>query len=181
MRHALAIAMLLGACGLAGGCSREVSRQQVREFIDAADASARKRFAPEICELRGEQFKLHLTYHTEDADEPAVMEIGRKLYCQQAGSFSQLRQYRLERKSLDIRLAPDRKTATVIAEYVETRPFYEPHKTPATLDDFEEFEIIESTDESVVGREGGDLVFLSTRAEAWQSLVPKSSLDIPYD
>lgn len=181
MRHALIIAFLLGACALAGGCSREINRQQVREFIDTADAAARKRFAPEICELRGQQFRLHLTYHTEDSEEPAVMEIGRKLYCQQAGSFSQLRQYRLERKSLDISLAPDRRTATVIAEYVETRPYYEPHSTPATLDDFEDFEIVESTDESVVGVEGGDLVFLSTRAEAWQSLVPKSSLDIPYD
>ena len=181
MHHALAIAVLLGACGLAGGCSREVNRQQVREFIDTADAAARKRFAPEICELRGQQFKLHLTYHADDAGEPAVMEIGRKLYCQQAGSFSQLRQYRLERKSLDITLAPDRRTATVTAEYVETRPFYEPHRMPATLDDFQHFEIVESVDESVVGIEGGDLVFLSTRAQAWQSLVPKSSLDIPYD
>ena len=164
MHHALAIAVLLGACGLAGGCSREVNRQQVREFIDTADAAARKRFAPAICELRGQQFKLHLTYHTEDA-----------------GSFSQLRQYRLERKSLDITLAPDRRSAAVTAEYVETRPFYEPHSMPATLDDFEHFEIVESVDESVVGIEGSDLVFLSTRAEAWQSLVPKSSLDIPYD
>ena len=104
---------------------------------------------------------------------PPRWRLTRKLYCQQAGSFSQLRQYRLERKSMDIRLAPDRKTATVIAEYVETMPFYEPHRMPATPDDFEEFQVVESTDESVVGIEDGDLVFLSTRAEAWQSLVPK--------
>ena len=37
---------------------------------------------------------------------------------------------------------------------------------PVTPDDFREFEIVESVDESVVGIEDGDLVFLSTRAEA---------------
>ena len=44
----------------------------------------------------------------------------------------------------------------------------------STLDDFRQFEIVESVDESVVGIEDRDLVFLSTRTEAWQSLVPKS-------
>jgi hypothetical protein len=179
--HRLTTALLLAACALAGGCSREVSRQQVREFVDLADEAARKRYAPEICELRGRQFTMQLVFHAEDSEEPAEMEIGRKLYCQQAGSFSQLRQYRLERKSLDISLAPDRRTAKVRAEYVETRPFYAPHRNAATLDDFEDFEVIESVDESVVGIEDGDIVFLSTQAEAWQTLVPKSSLDIPYD
>ena len=65
-----------------------------------------------------------------DADEPSELEIDRKLFCREAGSFSQLRQYRLERKSMRIDLATDRKTATVTAEYVETMPFYEPHTMP---------------------------------------------------
>lgn len=174
-------AILLVACLLAAGCSREVSRLEVREFIDAADQAARKRYAPEICELRGSQFTMTLVFHSENSDEPSHMQINRKLYCQQAGSFSQLRQYRLERKSLDISLAPDRRTAKVTAEYLETRPFYDPWKIPVTPDDFRHFEVIESVDESVVGIEDGDLVFLSTEAEAWQTLVPKTSLDIPYD
>lgn len=181
MHRVIATAFLLATCVLAGGCTREVNRLQVSEFIDSADAAARKRFAPAICKLRGEQFTMQLTFHAEGSDEPAEMEIGRKLYCQQAGSFSQLRQYRLERTSMDITLAADRKTAKVIAEYVETRPYYAPNEMPATLDDFRHFEIVESTDESVVGIEHGELVFLSTQAEAWQTLVPKSSVDIPYD
>jgi hypothetical protein len=181
MRRVIATAFLSGSCILAAGCSGEVNRQQVHEFVDGADQAARKRFAPAICELRGKTYTLQLTFHAQDSDEPANMEIGRKLYCQQAGSFSQLRQYQLERKSMEITLASDRKTAKVVAEYVETRPFYEPNSVPATLDDFRHFEVVESVDESVVGIEDGELVFLSTRAEAWQTLVPKGSLDIPYD
>ena len=106
---------------------------------------------------------------------------GAFLFCREAGSFSQLRQYQLERKSMSIHLARDRKTATVTAEYVETMPYYEPDRRPATLDDFMEFQVVEILDESVVGIEDGDLVFLSTRSEAHQALVPKTSLDIPYD
>ncbi|HET9862690.1 MAG TPA: hypothetical protein VFP37_04555 [Steroidobacteraceae bacterium] len=56
MRRTL-LATLFAACALAG-CSREVTRQQVAEFIDLADDAARKRYAPEICALRGKDFVL---------------------------------------------------------------------------------------------------------------------------
>ena len=173
--------ILLAACAALAGCSREVTRQQVAEFIDEADAAARKRFAPEICELRGKEFTLDLTFHGHEGREPSEMQITRKLYCQQAGQFSRLRQYRLERKSLDIHLAVDRRTATVTAEYVETMPYYEPGIVPSTPDDFSRFQIVESRDESVVGLEDGDLRFLSTRAEAHQSLIGKNHVQLPYD
>src|SRR5262245_12526199 len=99
MRRIIPLTMLLAACGVLAGCSKEVTRQQVAEFVDKADDAARKRFAPEICELRGKNFKLHLVFHGYEEREPTEMDITRKLYCQQAGSFSRLRQYRLERKS----------------------------------------------------------------------------------
>lgn len=172
--------MLLASCALAG-CSREITRQQVAEFVDRADEAARKRFAPEICDLRGKDFTMHQVFHAEGEDQPSEMEITRKLYCQQAGSFSRLRQYRLERKSIDIDIATDRKSATVTAEYVETMPYYDPWRSAATPDDFNHFQVVQSHDVSVVGREDGDLKFLSTTTEARQSLVPKKQVQIPYD
>lgn len=173
--------MLLAACVLLGGCSRELTRQQVAEFIDQADQAARKRYAPEICELRARDFRAEINFHGHEGMRPARLEMTRKLYCQQAGQFSKLRQYQLERKSMSIDVASDRKTATVTAEYVETMPYYEMGLMPATPDDFRHFQVVESTDESVVGIEDGDLRILSTRSDAHQTLVSKYELQIPYD
>ena len=174
-------AIALSACLLVSACSRELDRVQVAEFIDRADDAARKRYAPDICALRGKDFESHLVFHAHDADEPTELDMTRKLFCREAGSFSHLRQYQLERKSMSIQLARDRKTAIVTAEYLETLPFYEPDRRAVTPDDFMEFQVVETLDESVVGIEDGELVFLSTRSEAHQTLVPKTSLDIPYD
>ncbi len=98
-----------------------------------------------------------------------------------SGSFAKLRQYRLERRSIVIDVAEDAKTAKVVAEYIETRPYYE-NEMPATLDDFRNFVIVESHDESVVGIEDGDLVFLSAKIDAEETeLIPKNKLDLPFD
>lgn len=165
------------------GCQRTLDSYDVRQFIDLADDAARKRYAPEICELRGKDFVLTLRYralHSRGA--PTESEIGRKLYCREAGKFSQLYQYRLERKSLDISLATDRKTARVVAEYVETLPYYEPHSMPATLDSFDHFVMIESRDESIVGIEDGEIRFLKATVDAAEkAMLPKAEVDIPYD
>jgi hypothetical protein len=175
------IAILLAACALLTACRHEVNRKQVADFIDTADAAARKRFAPEICKLRGKNFTMSLRFHGyEPGMEPTEMKIDRSLYCQQAGSFSRLRQYRLERKSMDIDISTDRKTATVTAEYIETMPYFEPGTMPVTPDDFQKFQVVESRDQSVVGTEDGDLKFLSTESEARQSLIGKSTVNIPY-
>jgi hypothetical protein len=178
MTRLLLFATLFAACVLTG-CSREVTRQQVAEFIDQADDAARKRYAPAICALRGEHFVLRSTFHAQDARQPAELEMSRKLFCQQAGEFARLRQYRLERKSLDIDVATDRRTAIVTAEYVETMPFYE--YNPSTPDDFRRFQVVSSTDVSVVGIEDGDLVFLGTTSDSHQLLINKSDVDIPYE
>jgi hypothetical protein len=181
MQKSLPVFILLALGALFTGCSKEVTRKQVAEFIDKADDAARKRYAPAICELRGKDFKMTLVFHGYEGREPSEMEITRRLYCQQAGSFSRLRQYRLERKSMDIDMATDRKTATVTSKYVETLPYYPPNTMPRTPDDFYEFQVVESTDESVIGLEDGDMVFLSTRSDAHQSLVKKDSVQIPYE
>jgi len=52
---------------------------------------------------------------------------------------------------------------------------------PATPDDFRQFQVVESRDESVVGIEDGDIVFLSTESDSHQSLISKGSVEIPYD
>jgi hypothetical protein len=175
-------AMLLALCLPLSACKREVTRPEVAAFIDKADGAARKRFAPEICELRGKNFKMKMEFQGyEPRMEPTRMDIGRKLYCANAGSFARIRQYKLERRSMDIDVSTDRRTARVTADYVETMPYYEPDRQAATPDDFTHFQVVESRDESIVGIEDGDLVFLETDAVAHQSLIPKSSVDIPYD
>ena len=163
------------------GCNRTLDRYEVRDFVDQADNAARKRFAPEVCELRGKNFRMHLTFHAEGESEPSELEINRSLFCRQAGELARLRQYKLERKSIEIKLAPDEKTAIVRAEYVETMPYYGEYSRPATPDDFQEWQIIESLDESIVGIEDGNLVFLSTDAESHQSLVSKGEIKLPYN
>jgi hypothetical protein len=176
----LPVFTLLVLCAPLAGCGK-LDERDVREFVDQADDAARKRFAPEICALRGESFRLHQKFQSAESRlPPAELELDRKMYCVEAGKFARIRQFKLERRSLEIDLAPDRRTARVTAEYVATLPYYEPDVIPATPDDFREFQILESRDESVVGVEGGDIVFLSTDVDVRQSLVPKGSLQIPY-
>jgi hypothetical protein len=179
MRNLLVFGLLV-LCVPFAGCGK-LDERHVRDFVDRADEASRHRFAPEICALRGASFRLHQKFQAADPRlPPAELDLGRKTFCVEAGKFARLRQYELERKSLEVDLAPDRKTARITAEYVETLPYYEPDMMPATPDDFREFQILESRDESVVGIESGDIVFLSTDADIHQSLVPKSSLRIPY-
>jgi hypothetical protein len=169
-------------CLQLAGCQRSLDEQDVREFIDLADAAARKRYAPEICELRGQDFKLHQVFQGhEQRIAPTELEIDRKLYCKKLSAFSRVRQYLLERKSIEIDVAADGKTARVVADYVETLPYYEEWAMPATPDDFRQFQVLETRDTSVVGIESGDLVFLRTDSNTHQSLIEKSSIKLPYD
>jgi hypothetical protein len=180
-RIASLLATLLALLPLTA-CQRSLDEGDVLEFVDKADDAARKRFAPEICELRGRDFELHLTFQGHEQQlEPTELTLDRNLFCKEAGKFSRIRQYRLERKSIDIDVANDGKTARVVAEYVETMPYYEPDIMPATPDDFREFQVVEVLDESVVGIEGGELVFLRIDSKASQSLIDKGSVSIPYD
>jgi len=179
MRNHLILCLLV-LCTPLAGCGK-LDERKVREFIDHADDTARQRFAPEICGLRGENFTLHQKFQDANLRLPSTeLDLSRKMFCVEAGKFGRLRQYQLERKSLEVDLAPDRKTARVTAEYVETLPYYPPDTMPATPDDFYEFQVLESRDESVVGIESGDIVFLHTDVDIHQTLVPKSSVQIPY-
>jgi hypothetical protein len=178
----LLLTTLLALCVPLTACHRHLDETDVREFIDKADNAARKRFAPEICELRAKNFTLHLTFQGHETRfEPTEVEMDRALFCKQAGTFSQIRQYKLERKSIEVDVAADRKTARVTSNYIETLPYYEPDTTPRTPDDFDEFQVVDTNDESVVGIEGGDLVFLSTTSKSSQELVSKASVSLPYD
>jgi hypothetical protein len=164
------------------GCQRHLDETDVREFVDKADNAARKRFAPEICELRAKNFTLHVTFQGyEPRLDPTEIEMDRALFCKQAGSFSRIPQYKLERKSIEVNVAADRKTARVTSNYIETLPYYEPGVPPRTPYDFYDWQIVDSRDESVVGIEGGDLVFLSTTSHASQELVRKDKITLPFD
>jgi hypothetical protein len=183
MRTLLLAASLLALTVPLAGCMRSLDEQDVREFIDKADDAARKRYAPEICELRGENFTLEVSFQSlDDNDEPNAMKIDRKLFCRETGRFSRLRQYQLERKSLAIDVDDDGKTAQVTAEYLETMPYYADGTMPTTPDDFRDFVLVESHDVSTVGIESGGLVFLNAKVSAEQvELVPKNKLNLPYD
>jgi hypothetical protein len=182
MRLPIFAAILLVLCAPLAGCKRSLHTRDVIEFIDKADNAARKRYAPEICELRGKDFTMNVNFQGhEERYPPSKIEMNRKLFCMEAGKFSRVRQYKLERTSMNIDLADDRKTATVKAGYVETMPYYDPGAMPRTPDDFFEWQIIETRDESVVGIEDGDLVFLSTRSDSVQALTPKNQISLPWD
>ena len=182
MRIPILAAILLAVCTLLTGCKRSLHTQDVIEFVDKADDATRKRFAPAICGLRGEHFTLSVNFQGyQEQLPPSKIEMNRKLFCSEAGKFSRLRQYKLERKSMHVDLAADRKTAVVKSEYVETLPYYEPGAMPRNPDDFYEWQIVESRDESVVGIEGGDVVFLSTRADSAQKLAARKDIVLPFD
>jgi hypothetical protein len=182
MRLTLLLATLLALCVPLTACKRSLDETDVRAFIDKADAAKRKRYAPEICELHAENFTQHVVFQGhEERYEPTDLTIDRKLFCKELGKFARLRQYKLERNSTDIKVANDGKTATVTSELVETLPYYEPDIPPVTPDDFREWQIVETTDESVVGIESGDLVFLSSDSQSSQSLIEKGTLSLPYD
>jgi hypothetical protein len=182
MRITIILVVWSAFCLPLTGCQRSLDEQGVREFIDLADAAARKRYTPEICELRGKDFKLHQVFQGhEESTGPTEFEIDRKLYCKKLSAFSRVRQYLLERESIEIDVAPDRKTARVVADYVETMPYYEEWAMPATPDDFREFQVLETRDVSVIGIESGDLKFLRTDSTTSQSLIGKNSIKLPYD
>jgi hypothetical protein len=162
------------ACGV-----RSLDTESVRAFVDLADNAARKRFAPEICALRARDFRMHQTFYASGMPQPAKLTLDKALYCKSAGDFSKLQQYELERKSIKIEIAADRKTARVEARYIEKKPFYGDYQ-PAFADDYTDVEVLDSTDWSNIGIEDGDIVFRETRAEIRQTLVPRTELHLPY-
>jgi hypothetical protein len=175
----LAIALIapLTGCG-----RRSLDEAAVLEFIDTADVAARKRFAPDICELRAESFELtQRINYVDDYLPPAESLLGKKLYCREAGKFSTLRQYSLVRDSIEISVAGDGQTATVTATYTEKMPFYEEGiPAGAGLDMYTQMQVGESDTVSEVGIEDGELRFLSTEVDTTIELVPKSEEPLPY-
>ena len=173
------VPILLVVCTAFAGCGK-LDEHKVRAFIDRADDTSRKLYAPHICALRGKDFVLHLKFQADNPRlPPSELDMSRKMFCMAAAQNAWLRQYQLERKSLEVELSADRKTARVTAEYTETLPYFEPDIRPASPFDFRQFQVLETRDDSVVGIESGDLVFLSTTADVHQTLVAKESLDVP--
>jgi hypothetical protein len=182
-RRWLALTLALGAALLGSGCgARKLDTAEVQKFVDAADASARRRYAPEICEARANSFQLNQKFLVDGrGGEPHEVHIGKTLFCKQAAGMAKLYQYVMERGPLTITLGADRRTATVEADYVEKMPFYEDGAILASPDIYEDVQVVESHDKSVVGIEDGKIRFLSTDADIYVRLVPKHDMPLPYD
>lgn len=180
MRKLALASLLLVVAAALSGCAK-LDPVSAREFVDASDDAARKHFAPEVCERRGKNFKMHQVFQSADARMASTeLEIDRKMFCVEAGRLARLYQYALERHSLDVDLAADRKSARVSATYTETQPYYEPDTMHATPDDFREWQVLDIRDDSVIGYEDGDVVYLSTDRKVTQKLVPKDEIQLPY-
>jgi hypothetical protein len=180
-RAAAVIAALMLSAGLTACSPQALTEENVTAFVDRADDAARKRFAPEICELRGKNFVLRRKLEAARTYESGDAEISRKLYCDSLRSFSRLYQYVLERKSLKIQIAPGAQMARIEAEYVQKLPYYQDSVIPASPDNYYEVQILESSEVSAVAIEDGKIVFVSTDANVRQTLVPKHELPLPYN
>ena len=165
-----------------GGCGQSsLSNDSVLAFIDDADDAARRRSAPDICRMRGQQFVTTTEFHSVGARPVAQGSSDRREYCRSLSTFAQVRQYVLERKSIDVALAGDAQTAVVTAEYEERLPFYPPTSQPRSRDDFSSVQVLKTHDVSTVGIEDGEIVFLSTDSEVWETLVPRSAVVLPNE
>lgn len=174
------VPLLIWAGALAGCGSPTLQSRQVQAFIDADDAAERKRYAPDVCALQGQDFHEHVIFHGAETSTPSELTLDRKLFCAQEAKFSQVRQYQLIRHSLEIQLAADLRTADVDAQYTEEMPYYEYKQFGP--DFYQRLQFIDSHTHYVVGREHGKLVFLSAEIESTQRLVPRNSVPaLPYD
>jgi hypothetical protein len=175
--------LLLSALTLfAAGCgTRTLSTEAVQQFVAAADDAARKRFAPSICAMRASKFELHQTYLIDGrGGDKREVNMNKKLFCSQAAAMARLNQYVMERGPLSIALSADRRSATVDADYVEKLPFYDDPSPGQSVDLYEDVQIVETHDHSVVGIEDGKIRFISTVAAIRVRLVPRHDMPLPY-
>ena len=182
MKPLLLALTLLTALSSAACGTRSLDTESVRKFVDAADDAARRRYAPHICAARGTNFKFHQSFELDQTGaERRDVSMGKALFCKQAASFSKLNQYVLERGPLTVTLSADHRTATVEADYVEKMPFYEDGGMPLQSPDiYDQVQVAETHDKSVVGIEDGKLVFLSTESKVKARLMPRHDMPLPY-
>jgi hypothetical protein len=180
-KRTVELLVVMAIASLTAGCARRgLDTQAVESFVNQADDAARKRFALEICALRARDFHEHVVVHNPDSAQVTELSADRKTYCRDAQSFSHLPRYVLERKSLQVDLAADRRSARVTAEYIEKLPFYR-HRPASGPDDYMEVQIHRSHETSVVGLEDGRPVFKSTDVDVSWKLVPRSEMPLPAD
>jgi hypothetical protein len=198
MRRILASAIVL----LLAGCAKEMTEKNVREFVDDADHAYLAGHAADICSMRSDDFKftgslfklaegrvvndLQEAMRVDDEQNRSgrrvtaqVVSINAQDYCRMAIEQRALyRRVSLVRTDLQITIAPDKKSATVRAHYVEKAPQYGYSEGAMSYQDQTEHQLgtlqTESDDESVVTlNRDGKFVFSSTRATSKQFRVPK--------
>jgi len=195
--------VLLGTVLLVlAGCTKELNEKNVREFVDDADHAYLAGHAADICAMRSDDFKFTGTLfklaegrvvknlqeamavdseRQQGGDRLAsqIVTLDAKDYCRMA--IEQRASYRLvtlRRSDLQIELAPDKKSATVRAHYVETMGEHAYGDSSLSAQDQVEHQVgtlqTETDEVSVVTQNrDGDFVFSSTHATSKQFHVPE--------
>jgi hypothetical protein len=198
----LVSAGLILASGVLGGCSKDLTERNVRQFIDDADHAFLAGHAADICSMRSDDFKftgstfklaeghtvsdlneaVRLESEREESGERAsagVVTLNARDYCRMAiESRAMYRRVSLVRTSLEITISPDHKQAIARAHYVTKSPEYAHRDSSLSAQDYVENQIgtiqTESDDESVIIRNSrGKLVFSSTHAVSKEFHVQK--------
>ena len=109
---------------------------------------------------------------------PSNIEMDRKLFCKEAGRFSRLRQYRLERKSIDIELRKDRRTADGQGGIRRNNAVLRAGHHAGDARRFPRVADRRNATSRSSASKSGDLVFLSTEERI---ILVSRTLDIRYD
>jgi len=187
---------------ITAGCSQELTKRSVREFVDEADRAFLSGHASDICDSRSENFQFTGTtfklaagrtvntlaeaeaveserHAAGDRVTGKVVTMNARDFCRMAvESREAFRRMSLVRTRIDITMSPDNKNATVRAHYVLKSPEYTYGDSPLSSQDRVEQQTAtlqtETDEESVITLSpGGDLVFAATHAISKQFRVPK--------
>ena len=178
--HAVSLAAVAATLLLLTACStKELTQENVLDFIDAADHAARNYDYYDVCDMRGQSFVAYSTDYAHDSSQPVVSTTGKEEFCRNFGRVSRHVAYVVERNSIAIVVAPDAQTAVVTAEYVEKMPHYERGVQVSGPEDYDEVEIVETHDVTTVGIEDGNIVMLETTTTSHQTIVPEAEMPLP--
>ena len=193
---------LLATLFLVSGCAKELTEENVREFVDDADKAFLAGHASDICDMRSDDFKLTaitfklaegrtvgnlLEAEAVEADRHTsgerangkVVTMNSRDYCLMAiESRKMFRRSKLARTHLEVTVEPGAKQAVARAHYVAKEPVYAYGDSSISTQDQVETQIgtlqTETDEESVIVRDAhGKFVFTSTKATSKQFRVPK--------
>jgi hypothetical protein len=182
------------------GCTKELTEESVRMFVESADQAFLEGHARDVCDMRSDGFRLEATEFSltktivaDLAEAEAVaatqqqrnglfegqrVKLGKKEFCQmafEARTFYQ--RASMKRTDLQITIAPDKSHADVHAHYTIWEPVYDYAESSLGLRDEREIQKAtkqtEAVDASVVVLENGELRFATTKSVSKSFYVAK--------